>query len=146
MFLLRCPNSVRTPKDTVNRILVTLIVLCSLQNGSAQQGSTLSTRELALKHKADGLAAQAHISVIPVRGEEVFGKFISNDEQAIRFYDVDRKIDVSFPYSEVLKIKNGYGGYNTISKRHTDRTVSRIFIAITVGALTALVIAVARTH
>lgn len=125
------------------RIVVALTLTCSVPIGFAQQTSVLNKRDTALKRKADSLAPQAHISVIPLRGEEMFGNYISNDQQGINFYDVDSKLTVNLGYSDILKIKKGYGGYNFIHKKHTDRDTSRTVVLLFAGILGAVIVAAA---
>ena len=87
-----------------------------------QQVVPLSKEVAAVKRKADTLTPDAPISVIPIHAEEEYGNFVSSNAEEFTFYDVDRKAEVTLKYAEVRKIKDGYGGYNSIRGRHTDRT------------------------
>ena len=53
---------------------------------------------------------------------EEFGTYLAMSEDEFSFYDVDLKTDVHLKYESVRRVKNGYGGYNTVRHRHTDRT------------------------
>jgi len=85
------------------------------------------------------VAANAPISVIPLHGPEEFGVFLSRDQEGFTFRDIDSKIDVTMKYSEVRKLKNGYGGYNSIKGRHTDRTKAIVVTVAVLGALGVLI-------
>ena len=65
--------------------------------------------------------------------------FLSRDQEGFTFRDIDSKIDVTMKYSEVRKLKNGYGGYNSIKGRHTDRTKAIVVTVAVLGALGALI-------
>jgi hypothetical protein len=109
---------------------------------SAQQPPSPSKRANEIKAKVEKLSPQAHISVIPIQGDEEFGKFLSSDQESFTFHDIDRKIDVRLKYEAVKKVKNGYGGYNLIVGRHVDPTKNRVTAAVFVGVLVGLIVAV----
>jgi len=125
------------------RVVVFFMIAALALNLSAQQAPGVSKKAESIKRKVDSLPPHAHISVIPMQGHEQFGEFLSNDRDGFTFHDVDRKIDVIFRYVDVRKVKSGYGGYNSISGRHTDRTKAFVIAAVTVGVLGALIGAVA---
>ncbi len=120
-----------------------LIFLLTLGSADAQQPGSPSKTAIRIRAKVETLSLQDHISVIPVQGEEEFGVFVSRDVDGFTFYDVDRKTDVSFRYEDVRKVKDGYGGYNHLRRRHTDRTKALVAGGVVVGALVALIVAVA---
>jgi hypothetical protein len=64
-------------------------------------------------------------------------------EQSFSLYEVDEKRTVTVSYEEVKKVRQGYGGYNSISGRHVDPVRSRIAMIVIGGLLVAVVIAVA---
>jgi len=64
-------------------------------------------------------------------------------EQSFSLYEVDEKRTVTVSYEEVKKVRQGYGGYNSISGRHVDSVRSRIAMIVMGGLLVAVVIAVA---
>lgn len=78
-----------------------------------------------------------------IHAEEEYGDFVSSDQQGFTFYDVDRKAEVTLKYAEARKIKEGYGGYNSVQQRHTDRTKTLLIVLAVAGALGALIGAVA---
>ena len=120
-------------------LLIWLVTLTS----SAQQAAPLSKQAAAIKRKADTLTPRAPISVIPIHAEEEYGNFVSGNAEGFTFYDVDRKTEVTLKYADVRKIKDGYGGYNSIRGRHTDRTKAIIVVVAVTVALGALIGAVA---
>src|ERR1700722_3591268 len=103
-------------------ILFGLIWDLTVTSDSSQQSAAPLKRTIAVKEKVGRLSPQAHISVIPLQGEEEFGTFLSSDQEGFTFHDIDRKIDVSLKYEDVRKVKDGYGGYNHSAGKHTDRT------------------------
>jgi hypothetical protein len=127
------------------RRLIPFALICVLtaRAVSAQQPAPLSKRAGEVKAKVGTLSPQARISVIPIQGEEEFGTFVSNDQEHFTFYDIDRKAEVSFRYEEVRKVKDGYGGYNSLRGRHTDHTRAIVVGVVLAGVLVALIVAAA---
>jgi hypothetical protein len=118
------------------QIVVSAILMVAIPSTStAQQVSDLSKQAAGIKRIADTLSPGSRISVIPIQGVERFGKFVSSDQEGFTFHDVDDKIDVTIKYSEVRKLKKGYGGYNTISGRHTDRRSGIIVVGVILGVV-----------
>jgi len=126
-------------------ILFALICVLAAGNVNAQQPPVASKQVSEVKAKVGKLSPQAHISVIPNQGEEEFGRFVSSDQEGFVFYDIDRKMNVSLKYEEVRKIRNGYGGYNSIARRHTDHHRAMVTVVVVAVGLAVLVIAGARS-
>jgi hypothetical protein len=126
-------------KTRVLRLLGCLMISTVMFTSSAQQAATLSRAAAQIKQKAETLRPNSAISVIPIHGEEQFGKFMSSGGEELTFYEVDRKIEVTLKYAEIRKLKNGYGGYNSISRKHTDRTKAVIAVFAVLGLLGALI-------
>lgn len=120
-------------------LLISLLTLTS----SAQQAAPLSKKAAAVKRKTDTLTPHAPISIIPIDAKEEYGNFVSSNAEGFTFYDVDRKTEITLKYSDVRKIKDGYGRYNSIRGRHTDRTKGIIVAVVVIGVLGALIGAVA---
>lgn len=125
------------------RAVAALLIVTTSVTVGAQQSLNLSKKAQAVKHKVDTLAPHSRISVIPVHGDEEFGEFLSNDKDGFAFRDVDRNADVTLRYSEVRKVKSGYGGYNYARGRHTDHTRAMVITALVLGGLGALIAAAA---
>lgn len=140
VFRLTFP--LRTQRVAVKCLAAFLISTVTLTS-NAQQPAPLSKKEAAIKRKADQLAPHAPISVVRIHSEEEYGDFVSSDQQGFTFYDVDRKAEVTLKYAEARKIKEGYGGYNSVQQRHTDRTKTLLIVLAVAGALGALIGAVA---
>ncbi len=121
------------------RRLIACLLLVSASNASARQAPPLPRQAAAVKQKVDHLSPDAPISVLRVRGPEEYGKFLSNNQESFTFYDVDLKKNVTLSYAEVHKIKDGYGGYNFVQHRHTDRTKALIITAAVIGGLAILI-------
>jgi hypothetical protein len=130
------------------RRLIPFALICVLtaRTVSAQQPASQAKRAGEVKAKVGTLSPQARISVIPIRGEEEFGTFVSNDQEHFTFYDIDRKAEVSFRYEEVRKVKDGYGGYNSLRGRHTDHTRAIVVGVVLAGVLVALIVAAAHAN
>ena len=124
-------------------LAVLSIFLSLVQTTFGQQVPALSKRTVSVKEKADKLVPNARISVVREHAEEKFGNFISNNSEGLTFFDIDRKANMTLRYEEVRKIKDGYGGYNSFAKRHTDRTKAMVVVLVTAGALLALIVAAA---
>ena len=116
--------------------VLALLVLPLSGNIDAQ---VLSPRAAAIRDKVAQLAPQAKISVIMQHGPEEFGKLQSIGSTSFDFYDVDSKSNITANYDDVKKVKRGYGGYNFVSRRHTDRDRGIIVVAIAMGVLAALI-------
>jgi hypothetical protein len=130
-------------KTLISRILAGVLICLLALTASAQQTSPLSKKAAEIKRKADTLSPHSAISVIPIHGEEEYGNFLSSGAEELTFYDVDRKAEVTLKYAEIKKIREGYGGYNSLRGRHTDRTKTTIVVVAVVGALGALIAAAA---
>jgi hypothetical protein len=130
-------------EDFLSKVLAALLISTLMWTSSAQQVAPLSKREAAVKRKADTLAPRAPISVVRIHAEEEFGNFLSNNQEGFTFYDVDRKSEVTLKYANVRKIKDGYGGYNSFQKKHTDRRKALIIGAVVAGVLVTLIAAAA---
>ena len=128
---------------SIGTVLTRVVAVCLLVavaiTASAQPSANLPKRAEMIKRKADSLTSHSPISVIPVHGGEEFGEFLSNDQEGLTFRDIDRKVDVTLKYTEVRKLKNGYGGYNSPRGRHTDRSKAIIITAVVLGGLGALI-------
>ena len=127
----------------LSRFVAVLLIVALGMSGSAQETPALSKKALAIKHTADSLTPHSRMSVIPTQGDEEFGEFLSNNQEGLTFLDVDRKIEVTLRYADIRKIKKGYGGYNNATGTHIDRTKSLVVVALVVGAIGALLAAVA---
>ena len=125
------------------RTLVSAFLMVSIPlTTAAQQASGLSRQAAGIKRIADTLSLGSKISVIPFHGAERFGAFVSNGSESFTFHDIDDKTDVTLKYSDVRKLKQGYGGYNSVSGKHTDRKHAVIAIVVVLGIIGGLLVAV----
>ena len=118
-------------------------MVSTVATSSAQQIAPLSKHALAVRKKVESLSPAAPISVVLRDAPEEFGRFVSSDQDGFVFYDVDKKTNTTLRYSDVRKIKDGYGGYNALQRRHTDRTKGIVIAVVAVGVLAGLIAAVA---
>jgi len=98
---------------------------------------------VTLRHKLEQLKPGAHISVIRFHAPEEFGNFISSEQDNFSFYDIDQKANVVLHYGEVKKVKDGYGGYNSIRNKHVDPTKRLIAVVAGLGVIVGVIVAVA---
>jgi len=127
----------------VARWIAALLFAALTLTTTAQQIAPISKQEAAVRKKAGSLALQAPITVVPLHAPEEFGTFTGRDAQGITFYNIDSRTAVTLPYSEIRRIKNGYGGYNGIQHRHVDRTQTYIVVGCVAAALGGLIAAAA---
>lgn len=125
------------------KIVGMLLIMAITAPGMAQQDPHTAKRTLAVARKVASLPPHTKISVIPLDGPEEFGELLSRGPEEFTFRDVDRKVDVTFEYAHVKKIRQGYGGYSHLAGRHVDRKRQLIIVACVVGAIGALLAAAA---
>ncbi len=109
----------------------------------AQQPGLSSPRRTAVAAKVATLHAGDKISVVLLHAAERYGTFGSARQDDFTFHDVDQNADVTFPYAEVKKVKDGYGGYNSLTHKHTDHTKAWIGVGIAAGLIVAIIVAAA---
>src|SRR5258708_19228447 len=104
------------------RYLVPFVLICVLaaRSVSAQQPPSPTKRANEIKAKVEKLSPQAHISVIPIQGDEEFGKFLSSDQESFTFHDIDRKTDFRLNNEELKNFKNVYGAFKPIFVTHLN--------------------------
>lgn len=139
---IRLISHIRLQRVAVKVLAASLILMLALTS-NAQQLAPFSKKEAAIKRKVDQLSLRAPISVIRTDSEEEYGQFVSSDQHGFTFYDIDRKAEVTLKYAEVRKVKDGYGGYNSVHHRHTDRTKGLLVVLVVAGALGGLIAAAA---
>ena len=125
------------------RFVSFLLVLLLSGTSVAQQGAPLSKRQEVIKQKAHSLPVDARISVVPLHGHEVFGNYVRSDDNGMTVYDIDQKSDAVIAFSEVRKLKNGYGGYNSVQGKHTDHTKALVITLVVAGVLIGVIAAAA---
>lgn len=120
-----------------------LFLTCLLFAYAATSTAQLSKRSLEIKQKAGTLPPHAHISIVREHAPEQFGEFLSHDETGLTFFDIDHKSEVRLDYSQIRKLKNGYGGPNHLTRTHTDHTKGLIITLAVIGGLAVLIAAAA---
>jgi len=122
-------------------LAVVALTLSIASNRSSAQQPQLSPQAQKVRAKVKTIPPGTKISVIRKQGPETYGTLISADETAFTYHDVDDNSDKTVPYEEIKKVKVGYGGYNSIHHKHTDRTKGLIITVIVVGGLIGLMFA-----
>jgi hypothetical protein len=69
----------------------------------------MSKDTAAVKRKVNSLPVGDKISIIRQGGPEVFATFISEETDGFTSHDVDTDINVHLAFTEVKKVKDGYG-------------------------------------
>ena len=136
-------HSMLSSQSMIVRTIAALLILCLTATANGQQSPALSKHAEMVKRKIGNLAPNAHISVIKVQGEEQYGNFQSGDTLSFTFLDVDRHENVTLRYEDVRKIKNGYGGENSLHRKHTDHTKAIIITVVVLGVLGGVIAAAA---
>ena len=119
------------------------VSLAASSHSFSQQLPVLSAHAAKIQQQVEQFVPGSKISVIPRQGQEAFGSFVSKGQQEFTFHDVDTRTDATLRYEEVKVIRNGYGGYNHLRHRHTDKKRALIVGAVVVAGLLGLVFAVA---
>ena len=117
------------------------IILFAAFSSPAQGVLPAAKRIEKARAEAARLTPGAKLSVVPVNGEEEFGKFVSSDRDSFTFDDVDVKGRVTLNFSDVAVLKSGYGGYNAVTHKHVDRRKNTIVVVAVVVALGGLIAA-----
>lgn len=120
-------------------LIACILIIGTTVTSVSQQAPVTSKTATAVKRTVESLAPQAHITLIRTDAPEEFGDFISRGPDSFTFYDIDQKQNVMLRYDGVKKVKDGYGGYNSIQGRHTDRTKRLIVVLVVVGVLGAVI-------
>ena len=127
------------------RKTVAALTLCafSFTASRAQQPGQSPPGRATVAAKVSTLKAGDKISVVFMHAAECYGTFLSSQQEGFTFHDVDQNADVTFPYADIKKVKNGYGGYNFVTRKHTDRTKAYIVVGIAAGVIVGIIIAAA---
>ena len=136
-------HAILSAQSMIVRTIAALLIFCLTATVNGQQSPALSKHAETVKRKVGQLAPNAPISVIRVWGEEQYGSFQSEDNLSFTFLDIDRHENVTLRYEEVQKIKNGYGGVNTLHQKHTDHTKAIIITVVVLGVLGGVIAAAA---
>jgi hypothetical protein len=132
-------------RTLISKIITVPLSLILIGNASAQQVPALDKKSISIRRKADSLAPQARISIIYKRSGESYGKFLSDDAESFTYYDIDSQTNVTAHYADVKKLKDGYGGRNSVTGRHTDRTKGLLIGGAVAAILIIVVIAAAKS-
>jgi len=124
----------------------TLIALAILLCGAAgppafAQQPPLSAQAQKVHDQVAALPMGSKISVIARNAPETYGTLLTAEPATFTYHDVDDNLDKTLSYEAVKKVKVGYGGYNSLHHRHTDRTKVLVITVIFVAGLLALVFA-----
>ena len=130
----------RTTPGTARIALV--ILLCGVAGVPAfAQQPPLSPPAQRVHDQVAAIPIGSKISVIARNAPETYGTLLTAEPATFTYHDVDDKLDKTLSYEVVKKVKAGYGGYNSIRNRHTDRTKVLVISVILVAGLIALVFA-----
>jgi hypothetical protein len=91
------------------------------------------------------MSPNSKISIISAQNRERYGTLNSAADLSFSFHDIDDKTDLTLSYEDVAKVRAGYGGYNSVTHRHTDHTHALIIGGIVVAGLIGLIV-IAAAH
>ncbi len=120
-------------------------ILLPLAVSAGQAQTSLSPHALKLRDRVQAIGVGSKVSVIFTHEHERYGMLTSITDSTFSFHDVDDSTDHTLAYDDVTKVRSGYGGYNHLRHRHTDRTHALIIGGIVIGGLLTLAILAGRS-
>jgi len=115
-----------------------LLILTSLL--CQAQPTPLSSHAAKIKTRVAQVAPADDITVIMLHGPSYHGSFRSAEDTTFSLEDVDEKRLVILRYEDVKKVQNGYGGYNSITRRHVNPVRNRVLGVLILTALIVIVV------
>ena len=125
---------------TTLAVLASLLVLATFP---AHAQTPPSPHALKVEAEVHRLHPGDKMSIIPRDAPEIFATLTATGADSFDCQDVDEHIPRHFTFEAVRKVKPGYGGYNYLHHRHTDRTANRVVLIAVVAGLATLIVAAA---
>jgi len=128
----------------MKRSLVAILVSLSLLLVSAQQvwsqqsAPALDQQAAKIKKRVDELRLGRDVTVVMFRGREYYGFIQDIGPESFVVAEVDLKQPVTIDYSEVKKVRKGYGGKNYITGKRVNPKTNRIASVALLGAFVLL--------
>jgi hypothetical protein len=124
-------------RSPIHSLTAALLILSSLL--CQAQPAPLSAHAAKIKARVAQLAPADKITVIMLQGPSYHGAFRSAEDTTFSLEDVDEKRLVTLRYEEVKKVQNGYGGYNSVTRRHVNPVRNRVLGVLILAALIVIV-------
>jgi hypothetical protein len=129
-------------------LLMTNTKLCPSQFNAAnppQSNQTLSSQAEKIKRQVEKFGIGKDVTVILIDNREYYGAIGNIEADGFQIAEIDLKQRVSFRFSEVKKVRKGYGGWNSAAgKRVNPRTNLIAGIAVLGGLALLLGIALSQ--
>ena len=121
-----------------------IITACLFLCASVAQGQVpLSPSAVKIRTAIRSLPPGQEVTVLMKGRPSYHGDLREAGDSSFSLYEVDEKRALTIGYEDVKKVRRGYGGYNSVRSRHVDPLHSRIAVIAVLGALVAIVVAVA---
>lgn len=114
--------------------------------GDPQTMSPLDRHSEEIHRKVQRLGISAPITVILKNKREYYGSITRVKADLFEINEVDRKQLMTFQYTEVKKVHEGYGAKNALAGKRVHPNSRLIGLAVVTGLLIALVIAVSQAE
>jgi hypothetical protein len=126
-------------------VVTACLFLCAAVAQEREAGAALSPSAVKIRNAVRSLSPGEKVTILRKGKPSYHGSLVSAGDDSFLLYEVDERQTVTIPYEEVKKVRRGYGGYNSVSGRHVDPLRNRIAALAVLGALVAVVLAVALT-
>jgi hypothetical protein len=117
------------------------IPVCQAQ----QTLAPLSAHARKIQTKIQAMPVGKRLTVILKDHTEYHGSLSASHDTGFTVQEVDLKQEIAVHYEDVKKLRNGYGGLNTVTERHVDPVRSKIIVIAIVGTV-AVILLVALAH
>jgi small nuclear ribonucleoprotein (snRNP)-like protein len=115
--------------------------MVAIPTAQAQQGPvSLSAKAEKIRHRVTALSLGSPITVIMKNKAEYHGSLGAVRDAEFVVNEMDENRPLTVRYEDVNKLRNGYGGYNSVSGRHVNPFRSKVAAAVVLGGIVALVL------
>ena len=127
-------------KRSIVAILVSLsLLVVSAQRVWSQQSTpALDQQAMKIKDRVGEIGRGTDVTVILHQGREFYGFIQDIGLESFVVAEVDLKQPITIDYSEVKKVRKGYGGKNYITGKRVNPKTNRIASVALLGALVLL--------
>ena len=119
-------------------VSLSLLVVSAQQVWSQQSAPVLDQQAMKIKDRVGELGLGTDVTVILQQGREYYGFIQDIGLESFVVAEVDLKQPITIDYSEVKKVRKGYGGKNYITGKRVNPKTNRIASVALLGALVLL--------
>ena len=119
-------------------VSLSLLVVSAQQVWSQQSAPVLDQQAMKIKDRVGELGLGTDVTVILYQGREYYGFIQDIGLESFVVAEVDLKQPITIDYSEVKKVRKGYGGKNYITGKRVNPKTNRIASVALLGALVLL--------